>query len=326
MSAGGSASAPSSSTPPPASAEEGDKAGVELGDFDVLSVVDHRMRWYSEDAASFSHALQEVARPYRKTLCLGASMGGFGALLHGGRIADAVVAFSPQANLLEACLRPPGADPAALEAMANTMFDSVRCAAARGARIKVHTATDAHLLHALALPREAVSITVHPLLPRKPFARLLDRAGVLMPVVSEAVAELLLQAAEPSPDTGGEAFYAASWRFGGGCDRYSTSPEKVLSLFFGQGANPPRPGDWFCSSCRRRNMSAQFFCWSCGPGTPGANQVDAGASRILGGQNFPRKGDWGCGNCGQAVCGYQKNCDRCGLAKEGGHPKTVIAS
>mmetsp|Transcript_149212 Transcript_149212/g.387987 ORF Transcript_149212/g.387987 Transcript_149212/m.387987 type:complete len:923 (+) Transcript_149212:48-2816(+) len=323
------------STPPlglhSPSVDEGDGAVNELADFDVLSVVDHRMRWYSEDAASFSHTLREVARPYQQTLCLGASMGGFGALLHGGQIADVVVAFSPQANLLEACLRPPGVDPAALEALANSMFDSVRGAAARGARITVHTAADEHLLHALALPQEAVQITVHPLLPRKPFARLLDRAGVLMPIVCEAVAELLQRTSSvplvgAARDGVADRFCVASWLAGGGCERYSAPPEKVLNLFFGPGAHPPRPGDWFCSKCHRRNMSAHFFCWSCGPQAPGANLLDVQACRIPGGQNFPRKGDWGCGNCGQAHCSYQLSCDRCGLAKEGGHPKTVIVS
>lgn len=33
----------------------------------------------------------------RPVIKVGASMGGFGALLHGGLVADAVVAFNPQA-------------------------------------------------------------------------------------------------------------------------------------------------------------------------------------------------------------------------------------
>eukprot|EP00434_Breviolum_minutum_P001394 symbB.v1.2.001224.t1/scaffold66.1/size357995/27 len=119
-----------------------------LEDFDVLTVVDHRMRWYNEDRPALAKALRDLRPKYSKMLFVGASMGGFGALLHGGSLADAVVAFNPQATLTEALLRPPAETPKDLEDLSQAVIDSVKTALERKAQITVHCAADEHLSHA----------------------------------------------------------------------------------------------------------------------------------------------------------------------------------
>ncbi|CAK9026249.1 Probable serine/threonine-protein kinase MARK-A, partial [Durusdinium trenchii] len=124
-----------------------------LGDFDVLTVVDHRMRWYAEDRGALQQVLKTLRPKYQKMMCVGASMGGFGALLHGGLVADAVVAFNPQATLTEALLRPPAETPQELEDLSNAVMESVRVALARKAQMIVHCAADEHLMHVRGSPR-----------------------------------------------------------------------------------------------------------------------------------------------------------------------------
>ncbi|CAJ1399659.1 unnamed protein product [Effrenium voratum] len=53
---------------------------------------------------------------------------GFYALLHGGRLADAVLAFNPQTTLTEALLRPPAEKPADLQDLSQAVIDSVKAA------------------------------------------------------------------------------------------------------------------------------------------------------------------------------------------------------
>ncbi|CAK0856912.1 unnamed protein product, partial [Prorocentrum cordatum] len=129
--------------PAPASAAE--RGSVDLGDFDVLSVVDHRMRWYLEDFGGLQEALRQVVARYDRVLFVGASMGGFGALLHGGLLAGAVAAFGPQAVLHEATLRPPGDDLAHLQEQERALRRSVLAARSRGVRLAVHCASDEHM-------------------------------------------------------------------------------------------------------------------------------------------------------------------------------------
>eukprot|EP00913_Durusdinium_trenchii_P009736 g9148.t1 len=125
----------------------GETPALPLGDFDVLTVVDHRMRWYAEDRGALQQVLKTLRPKYQKMMCVGASMGGFGALLHGGLVADAVVAFNPQATLTEALLRPPAETPQELEDLSNAVMESVRVALARKAQMIVHCAADEHLMH-----------------------------------------------------------------------------------------------------------------------------------------------------------------------------------
>lgn len=304
---------------------------IELGDFDVLSLVDHRMRWYAEPEVEekLREDLSRITQHYSKTLFLGASMGGAGAILHGGHLADLVVAFSPQADLLTANLRPPGESSEALRLHSERIFASVGQAAARGARVEVHCAADDHLLHALSMPLSDQCLTVHPIVPRKPFARLLDRAEVLMPIIRGAVHRLL---SAPAPAAGGLAessttvtqAYVAKWAPKRGIKRRVATPEELLNLLAGPAAKClPRPGDWFCAQCTRRNMSSNFFCYVCGVDEVNARISNPNSARIPGGQNYPRRGDWGCGDCLQANCGWQKWCSKCDNFMES-HPKTVI--
>merc|ERR1712107_740510 len=67
---------------------------------------------------------------------------------------------------------------------------AVRRGNMRGARMEVHCAADTHLENALALPLEDLNLTVHPLCPRKPFAKLMDKASVLAPILANAMLRL----------------------------------------------------------------------------------------------------------------------------------------
>eukprot|EP00928_Gymnodinium_smaydae_P030995 TRINITY_DN22898_c0_g2_i1.p1 TRINITY_DN22898_c0_g2~~TRINITY_DN22898_c0_g2_i1.p1 ORF type:complete len:815 (+),score=68.62 TRINITY_DN22898_c0_g2_i1:342-2786(+) len=290
-----------------------DSSSLAISDFDVLTVVDCRMRWYAEDIDAVASALKGVCSKYTKVLCVGASMGGFGALLHGGRFAHSVVAFSPQANLLEACLRPPAGKPAALAELSGELFESLRAAKARDAQITVHCAADEHLMHAVAMPQDCLSLVVHPLCPRKPFARLLDRAELLMPIVSDVMYNMLV--GKPSPCS---RVSLGCWGKGGRLERHRAEPNEILNLFFSSGATMvPRPGDWFCGTCQARNMSQSFFCWRCKPkdGNFVSSIMASGSVRIVDGTTYPAAGDWGCMNCGAAMCGYERSCSNCGASK-----------
>eukprot|EP00930_Biecheleria_cincta_P036700 TRINITY_DN25150_c0_g1_i1.p1 TRINITY_DN25150_c0_g1~~TRINITY_DN25150_c0_g1_i1.p1 ORF type:complete len:645 (+),score=115.53 TRINITY_DN25150_c0_g1_i1:298-2232(+) len=298
-----------------------------LCDFDVLIVVDHCMRWYSEDAQQFAAALNAVVGKRKKSLFVGASMGGFGALLHGGRLANAVLTFGPQSRLEHACLRPPAENIRSLEALANQCRNSVEQANARGACVEVHCAADEHGWHGLCLPLADLCLTVHPLLPRKPFAKLLDRAELLAPVLSDAVYRLLQT---PAGEAGRQAvamaeprINVAQWTTSGALFRYWATRNEVLQALFGseQARNLPRPGDWFCGRCGQRNMSARFFCAasrlqgdasSCCTGS----LLDLGVTKIPGSNRYPRPGDWGCGKCGAALCAYDRHCPHCWGARD----------
>merc|ERR1712070_918258 len=105
-------------------------------------------------------------------------------MLHGGRLADAVIAFQPQSRLDHSSLRPPAEDSEALKGRYTELCESIRAASARGAIVEVHCAADEHCYHALSLPLANHCLTVHPMMPRKPFARVLERAGLLEPIMS----------------------------------------------------------------------------------------------------------------------------------------------
>eukprot|EP00438_Fugacium_kawagutii_P018018 Skav216287 [mRNA] locus=scaffold494:6093:10767:- [translate_table: standard] len=119
-----------------------------------LTVVDHRMRWYNEDRAHLSsrrdfsrfecgtcqgpaleRALKDLRPKYSKIRLLGSifcfTLLFFEALLHGGSLADGVVAFNPQATLTEALLRPPAESSKDLEDGRNTCGACFESAASR---------------------------------------------------------------------------------------------------------------------------------------------------------------------------------------------------
>lgn len=288
--------------------QEGEVQALPLPDFDVLTAVDHRMRWYAEDRPAVETVLRELRPRYSKMLCVGASMGGFAAVLHGGLIADGVLALNPQANLPEALLRPPAETPRDLQDLSESLLDSAKAAAARGAQVTVHSAADEHLLHACTLLFGKNVLVIHPLQPRKPFARILDRAKLLLPIVSDAVYRVL---------TGAEAGHAVTvgcWCRNGRVKRVSAEPSQMLKLFYGPGAGMlPRPGDWFCGHCRARNCRDRWFCWRCAPaGSVGSPMTTPGTLRVLDSFSYPSKWDWGCTRCAAALCGYEHKCSYCG--------------
>eukprot|EP00933_Yihiella_yeosuensis_P017225 TRINITY_DN14452_c0_g1_i1.p1 TRINITY_DN14452_c0_g1~~TRINITY_DN14452_c0_g1_i1.p1 ORF type:complete len:847 (-),score=139.88 TRINITY_DN14452_c0_g1_i1:171-2711(-) len=307
---------------------ESERKPVELNDFDVLSLVDHRMRWYHEDYSSLQKALKSVTSRYKHVLFVGASMGGFGALLHCGDLADAVVALSPQSSFLEACLRPPAESSEAHIELSEKMFASIGQAFKRGSKIAVHCAADEHLIHALSMPLEQVSIVVHPLCPRKPFARVMDRAKILMPILKDAVCELLCR--QRTSDVVMEDLPALKadtekvpkeklkvtvgcWQRNGTLMRYTAEAGMLLKLLFGPGSHDlPRAGDWFCKTCFGRNMSEKWFCTGCGTQeTFGAPISTAGLARVPDGFQYPSPNDWGCLKCGTANMASQKYCSNC---------------
>merc|ERR1712086_182123 len=59
----------------------------------------------------------------------------------------------------------------------------------------------------------------------------------------------------------------AGWTHVGYFTRHWSTPLELVSLLYSPGSNGlPMPGDWFCASCRRRNMAdGSFFCFTCGP-------------------------------------------------------------
>jgi len=309
---------------------------IQLGDFDVLTVVDHRMRWYHEDAAGFREALRTVTRRYRRTLFVGASMGGFGAMLHGGHLADAVVAFGPQSVLSEACLRPPAESHEDHKFLEKELWASIALAKLRGISVDVHCASDGHFWHVLHLPLEDLALTVHPMAPRKPFARILAAAGVLEPIIGDVLYRLLRRdcsGLEASTVTAtavtGHGAYGhsgaddqvvamAMWTGDGRLRRLRTTKLELLGLFFKSSDTVmPRPGDWFCPSCAVRNMSTSFFCHCCGTGDPEMSVANPAVSRVPWGKKYPISGDWGCRKCGVANRGYDSSCVHCKVSRDG---------
>lgn len=298
-----------------------------IPDFDVLCVCDARMRWYAEDAPAVERTLKKVCMRYDHVMFVGASMGGFGAMLHGAELADIVLTFGPQSLLGQATLRPPADKPQAHLDLSARLQTAVRRARERGCLVEVHCAADTHLEHGLALPLEDLALTVHPILPRAPFARIMDKSGVLWPILANALARLVtdaslvvdpIDAAYPEPGLPPRVCIAR-W----GQDqvwRYWASRDDLLDLFWGTGAPPlPRPEDWFCTRCCSRNMKSNFFCRSCGRSCHTEEEwvlvptvADEGTIRVANRGIYPNVGDWGCGKCGTANQSRDHRCYSCG--------------
>jgi len=296
-----------------------------IPDFDVLIACDARMRWYSEDAEAVERALARVCARYKRRLFIGASMGGYASMRHSARLADHVIAFGPQTLLAQAVLRPPALDRAKLEDHYTKVQESVRTARARGAVVEVHCAADTHLEHAYGLPLDDLAMIIHPLLPRVPFARLLERGEVLWPIVGSAIERLLIRIPDGDvPVLAGEApvlvddieprVCVARWG-PGKLLRYYAGREEAREFFFGHRApRLPRPGDWYCEKCSGRNQKSVFFCSRCTRGTKdyrGAPSINDDGVVKVAAQGYPRRGDWGCGNCGAAMQAREKRCTFC---------------
>lgn len=331
--------------------------GEALCGFDVLCLVDHNMSWYAADADGLQRALFDVTRAYKRVLFVGASMGGFGAMLHGGRLADAVIAFGPQSRLTDAALRPQAQSIASLEALTAEVQESVRLARGRGAIVEVHCAADDHFWHALQLPLADFALTVHPICPRKPFARLIDKCKMLLPIMVDVLSRLpglqtqplqshqlipfsTLRASGGLKGLSGDAPAAmpkeigssavrdlssmgrvgiACWNPTGGFVRYGVAPQDLARMFFGKPSpEVPKPGNWYCPLCGIRNISKRFFCKRCEDAEANVSK----ARRVPDGTVYPRRGDWGCGYCGEALCGYHAECTNCWSSKS--HAKYVV--
>ncbi|CAK0848544.1 unnamed protein product, partial [Prorocentrum cordatum] len=179
-------------------------------DFDVLLVADPRRRWYFDAGplgqaapllpTAFGEALARAAAGYGRVCAVGASMGGFAALCCADAV-DAVLAFGAQLELETAPYRP-GFDAAALRQASARLRAAV---ARRRGSVEVHTSLDGHLGQALALHPEsfedasadaspsghrsrALRLVVHPFSGR--CARVLERGGLLLPLLAEALARL----------------------------------------------------------------------------------------------------------------------------------------
>lgn len=97
------------------------------------------------------------------------------------------------------------------------------------------------------------------------------------------------------------------------------SREDLLSLLCGKAcaAYLPRPGDWFCARCKKRNMNCHFWCYKCGIGTEKACITDEGVCKIPGAPRpYPVSGDWGCGHCAQALASFDLKCTFCSKPRD----------
>lgn len=262
--------------------------------------------------------------------------------------------------MTDAALRPQAQSQAALEALTADLQESLRIARERGASVQVHCAADDHLWHSLGLPLADLGLTVHPICPRKPFARLLDKCKMLVPIILDVLHRLprlsepakrklppapfralaacggLLGGASaadavscssevPSIDPHGRVSVAC-WNWNphgrtGGFSRYTVAIGELVPFIFGKPAvDMPRPGQWFCPKCRFRNVTDRFFCKKCLDDPEATMHL---GSRVPDGTQFPRRGDWGCGTCGEAMCGYQAQCTLCSASKSGPHVVVV---
>jgi len=299
-----------------------DDAGPFLDDFDVLSLCDTNAQWYVDTdlrPLGVGSRLAELFRYYRRVMLIGTSMGGFGALSH-AHLAHTVAVFGPQTDLCTSHLRP-GFGPEELRAATTAMRDSVQRALLAGARIEYHVAMEDHLVYARSLPLPQGSLIVHALYAR--IARVLERAGILAPLLVDLVAELQRDRA-PSPrvlpasvafavarnavqaavDAAGveEPLEPCAWDWTSDAEqvllgKWDQETEGGLSFVRASGRQllllcqeAPKFGDWFCTHCWSHNDEQASRCNCCGGGCTGAQLV--GPPWVCG-----KITAWGRGNC-----------------------------
>merc|ERR1712217_963575 len=107
---------------------------------------------------------------------------------------------------------------------------------------EVHCAADEHMWHALNLPLNDGALTVDPLMPRKPFAKLLDKAKVLLPILTDVISRVTARPSTPrhpvevedtSLVTESPVVHVAQWATGT-LRRHTSHREELLKLFFGE--------------------------------------------------------------------------------------------
>jgi len=186
-------------------------------DFDVLLLVDPHRRWYKGehsaaaplDSGSFRQDFEHISARYSRVCALGASMGGFAALSCADLV-DAVLAFGPQLDLKSAVYRP-GFEADALDEASCALRHAV---AMRRGSVECHASMDAHLFQASRLKPFAstgestktagdgqrackaqaghLRLIAHPFKGRT--ARVLERAGLLLPLLAQTLERLQCEA------------------------------------------------------------------------------------------------------------------------------------
>jgi len=300
-----------------------DTTFMQVADFDVLCLCQSEANWYcgpNGTPLGLEEKLQSIVCHYKRTLFLGVSMGGFGALLH-SHLADTVAVFGPQTNLTRSHLRP-GWTPQGYELATERLRENVRAATARGVRFVYHVAVDDHLLHARALPLPQGALVVHPIVGR--IARLMERAGLLIPLLADLVGELqddkctrpwpasteFAQHCPPigSPawewtDSTSESILLALWRPSGGMDFLAASPTVVGKI----AQVPAHAGDWFCPRCCFRNFEQIRQCANCCAGYPPQRTVSYGHASKCAEVSQPH---W-CQSCCSGQLKYSASCVKC---------------
>lgn len=348
-------------------------------DFDVLLLVDPCRRWYNAaqsgtaplNHGSFREDFASMTTGYGRVCVLGASMGGFAALSCADMV-DAVLAFGPQINLESAPYRP-GFELEALSQANEGLRHAVAC---RRGSVECHMSMDAHLFQATQLhPLPAASraevdstyferpqtiddnmahhlrLIVHPF---KGAARVLEKAGLLLPLLAETLARLQCEVRvtcnnreSSTKGTRGSTSHNEwpSWQWPSGDDGENGRREDVTLLVgcwrnwvrspSSEGWLPPalrvlrttplemrslaqhapHPGDWFCRACGSRNAARQPRCVACGSAF--LEQLELGIVTVPGGDGPAfQKGDWECTWCQRLEYHREAACGQCGRARD----------
>lgn len=302
-----------------------------LRSFDVLSLCDTNLRWYydtEEYQLDLETKLQALRREYKRILFLGVSMGGFGALLH-AHLADTVAVFGPQVDLCRAHLRP-AMLPSELEAASRQLQVNVQRALMQGTRVVYHVAMEDHLVYARWLPLPPGSLIVHPFSGR--IARVLERAGVLLPLLMDLVDELqnrevLRTELEQFPhsrfasemstpeawswqDDTKSSILVSKWvntvvdgsSVAGMCFLWAT-PHEIFAMC----QDAPEAGDWMCNVCKSRNQDKHIFCQHCKTGLQPSTKIAKEPWR-----EWKKSVVYNCMNCRKKHWSGNPSCRDCG--------------
>ena len=119
---------------------------VNDGGFDVLFVADPTQSWYQKDDrgglngfAQYSHRIKVASKSYKHISLIGDSMGGSGALLFAHLATNAVVAFSPQVDLIgDDHVSRDDMTPLVRQMFQSRLFESAEEAIGKGVKLFIH--------------------------------------------------------------------------------------------------------------------------------------------------------------------------------------------